>query len=154
MRDLRRVVALGEQAQHLHLTVAEARQRESSGSQEVPLNLTHLVEQPAQEVRRHRAVAGGGGQNSADHSFGHRVAPPQDRIGPRLDCTEQGHVVDARNDHDHPGDPPALEGADRSHGPTVDLVGHDHRHVRLCGLVVGDDFHLGPRPQLTGDAGC
>ena len=61
VRDLGRVEAVGEQPDHGGLALRQARERQAARRQDLALELADLAQQPPQQVRRQRALAGRGG---------------------------------------------------------------------------------------------
>src|SRR4051812_34650767 len=64
--DLRGAVAVGDEPEHLGLPVREPGEGEAARLEDLPLQPAHLVQQTAQEVGRHLALAG----NDTDHHTG------------------------------------------------------------------------------------
>src|SRR5215472_350208 len=144
------VEPLGEQAQHAHLPVGQAREGEAARGQHLPLQAADLAQQAAQEIGREGALARGGGPDARQQALGARLRAAQHAAGARLRRRQEPAVVEPGRDHHDVLDAAAPERADLAHGLVVHLVHHDDADDVGAEPALVDELDAMPA-QLAGD---
>ena len=99
-RFIRVIEALGEQSQHLDFAACETVRADPLRRQHPLLQVTHLLQQPAQQVWGHLTITSRRRHDSATQSLGRRFIAPQQSAHAELHSAHQGVVVDVAADHD------------------------------------------------------
>src|SRR6202030_1049553 len=120
------------QLEDFDLPFGQAGEAQSARVEDLPLQASDLVKQPAQQVGRQRTVAGGGGADGVDQLRGGRLAPPEEAGRPGFHGGEQAAVFNPRSHDHHLVETAILERTDLPGGLIVDLVDNDQRNdVRM-----------------------
>ena len=150
---LGRVVTLGEEAQDRRLALGQAGEREPARRQDLALELADLAQQPAQEVRGQRALAGSRGPDRQCEVVGRGLAAPDDAGDAGLGSREQPLVVDPGDEEDHLRGAPRTKRADLRGDRIGDVVRHHQGHAVDVWRVAGADDETLRAAQLAHDPG-
>src|SRR5690606_27611997 len=119
------------------------------GAEDLPLELAHLVHQPAEQVRGDGPLPRHRGADDRDEAVRRRLAPADEPDDPGLDGGDEVAVVDLADDEDRPGEALALDGPEHAEGVRVEGVADDDGDERVVVLVAPHDPDLRTRPELA-----
>src|SRR5437588_483854 len=131
--------------------VGEDREGQPARVEHLALQASHLVEEPAQQVGRQRALTAGRRANGLHQVLRGRLVAPQDSARARFEGAEQAGVVHPGDDQDHPFEAPALECPDRLGSLFVHLVGDDQGDGAGIELAFVHDLEPMVGPKLAGN---
>ena len=152
--NVSRVEPVRQQLENFDFTIRQHGEAQATRVQDLPLQPTDLIEQPAKQVGRQGSLAACRRADGFKEVLGRGLIPAEHSASPRLQCRQQPGVVDPGHDEHDAFNTPAFQRPDGLGGLLVHLVGnHEGHHV---GIDLALLHHVEPvvRAKLAGNAGA